>query len=111
MFEKKFLEATVERAIKTFGQTFLALVGAGSADIISASALDSAQVALGAALLSILTSFGSSKVGTAGPSLAGETVEKLLPVVTQQLSKVVEEEVIAPAQKRAATRKKPAAKK
>lgn len=107
MFDKKFLEATAERAVKTFVQTFAALITAGSFDLISASALDAAQVSLGAALLSVLTSLGSAKIGTYGPSLAGEEISIPLSVVTDQLKAVVEEEIIKPA----AAKAKPAAKK
>ncbi len=74
MFEKKFLEATLERAIKTFVQTLLALLGTDAAGVLSVDILAAAQVAGASALLSVLTSFASSKVGVAGPSLAGESV-------------------------------------
>lgn len=88
MFEKKFLEATAERAIKTFVQTLLALLGTDAAGVLSVDILAAVQVAGASALLSVLTSFGSGKVGVAGPSLAGEStaprievVEKAVPAV------------------------------
>ena len=98
MFEKKFLEATAERALKTFFQTLLALLGTDSIGVLNVDILAAAQVAGSAALLSVLTSFASSKVGVAGPSLAGESTAPQITVV----EKVVEVPVAA---------KKPAAKK
>jgi hypothetical protein len=95
MFEKKFLEATLERAIKTFVQTLLALLGTDAAGVLSVDILAAAQVAGSAALLSVLTSFASSKVGVAGPSLAGESTEPEVQVIT----------VEAPAKKAASTKR------
>lgn len=85
MFEKKFLEATLERAVKTFVQTLLALLGTDAAGVLSVDILAAAQVAGSAALLSVLTSFASSKVGVAGPSLAGESVAPEVKVVTLEV--------------------------
>ena len=102
MFEKKFLEATVERAIKTFVQTLLALLGTDAAGILSVDILAAAQVAGASALLSVLTSFASSTVGKTGPSLAGESTDEALTVVVEKLVEA------APAVKKAA--KKPARK-
>lgn len=76
MFDKKFLEATAERAIKTFVQTLLALLGTDAAGVLSVDILAAAQVSASAALLSVLTSFASSGVGKSGPSLAGETTSE-----------------------------------
>jgi len=95
MFEKKFLEATLERAIKTFVQTLLALLGTDAAGVLSVDILAAAQVAGASALLSVLTSFASSKVGVAGPSLAGESVAP----------EVVTVEVVAPVKKTAVKKK------
>lgn len=78
MFEKKFLEATLERAIKTFVQTLLALLGTDAAGVLTVDILEAAQVAGAAALLSVLTSFASSNVGKKGPSLVGESTETLV---------------------------------
>lgn len=111
MFDKEFLEATAERAIKTFLQTLLALIGTDSMGILSVDILPSAQIAGTAALLSVLTSFASSKVGTTGPSLAGETTlkslaEKVVPVIAAEAIKTVEASA-----KKAQPTKKPAAPK
>lgn len=78
MFDKKFLQATLERAVKTFFQTLLALLGTDAAGVLSVDILAAAQVAGSAALLSVLTSFASANVGKTGPSLAGESTETLV---------------------------------
>ena len=75
MYDTFFLTATFERAVKTFAQTLLATIGADAAGVLTATTVDAAKVAGGAALLSILTSFASSATGRSGPSLAGETTE------------------------------------
>lgn len=67
---KRFLRETLERAIKTFAQTLVAILGAGAVDLLSvpwASALSAAGLA---AVLSVLTSVASSPWGDAEtPSL------------------------------------------
>ena len=73
MYSTNFLAATAERAIKTFAQTLLATLGADAAGVFTASTLDAATVAAGAALISVLTSFASASTGRTGPSLFGET--------------------------------------
>lgn len=70
---KKFLSAIAERAIKTFAQTFVAVVGVGSV-LHTDSALNAVQVAASAAVLSVLTSIASASFGPHGPSLATESV-------------------------------------
>jgi len=97
MFEKKFLEATLERALKTFFQTIVALLGTDAAGVLTVDILAAAQVAGSAALLSVLTSFASSNVGKKGPSLAGESTETLV--------------LVQEAPKPAAAKKAPAKKK
>jgi hypothetical protein len=113
MFEKKFLEAVAERALKTFVQTLLALVGTDSIGILNVDILAAAQVAGSAALLSVLTSFASSKVGDKSPSLAKENTlealaEKVVPVLAAQAIKAVENSTKRPAPqpKKAAAPKK-----
>ena len=63
MYNKKFLEDLAERAIKTFAQTFLALVGSDMAGIFTIATVDTLKVSLGAALLSVLSSIASTQVG------------------------------------------------
>lgn len=70
---KPFLRALLERAIKTFAQTLVALLGATAVDVMSVGWVQLLSVAAGAALVSVLTSIASSGFGsTNGPSLAGE---------------------------------------
>jgi hypothetical protein len=68
--DKKFWRATAERAAKTFCQSFLAAVGAGAVDVFSVGWKQALLVASAAAILSVGSSIGSSKVGESGtPSL------------------------------------------
>jgi hypothetical protein len=69
MYNKKFLAAVAERAIKTFAQTFLALVGSDMAGLFTIAAVDNLKVSLAAAILSVLSSIASSQVGDTTPSL------------------------------------------
>lgn len=70
MFTKSFVSQLVERAIKTFAQTLVALAGASQMDWLS---LDWPQLAATAAIaagLSVLTSIASDKIGPAdSPSM------------------------------------------
>jgi hypothetical protein len=63
MYNKKFIEDLAERAIKTFAQTFLALVGSDMAGIFTIATVDTLKVSIGAALLSVLSSIASTQVG------------------------------------------------
>ena len=103
MFEKKFLQATAERAVKTFVQVLLALFGTSTAGVLNADLGQSLKVALAATLLSVLMSFASAGVRNQGPSLAGETIEEPK-IIT------VEVPVPAPAVKKTAARKTTATK-
>jgi hypothetical protein len=69
MYNKKFLAAVSERAIKTFAQTFLALVGADMAGLFTMAVVDNLKVSLAAAILSVLSSIASTQVGDSSPSL------------------------------------------
>jgi hypothetical protein len=70
MFDKFFLRQLVERAIKTFAQTFVALAGASQMDWLSLDWVQLAATAAIAAGLSVLTSIASDKVGpTNSPSM------------------------------------------
>ena len=67
------LLAVAERAIKTFVQTLVAVVGTGyifDKEVI----IPALATASSAAVLSVLTSIGSMSFGTYGPSLASEAV-------------------------------------
>jgi hypothetical protein len=63
MFDKFFLMQLVERAIKTFAQTFVALAGASQMDWLNLDWQHLAATSLIAAGLSVLTSIASDKVG------------------------------------------------
>lgn len=98
MFDSKFLKATAERAVKTFAQALLAILGTDAVGVLSANLAEAVQVAGAAALLSVLSSVVSSGFGKdGGPSLAGERL-------TPEILKV---EIPVPAKPAA----KPAAKK
>jgi hypothetical protein len=70
MYNKKFLEDLAERAIKTFAQTFLALVGSDMAGIFTIATVDTLKVSLGAAVLSVLSSIASTQVGDSNSASA-----------------------------------------
>ena len=63
MFDKFFLMQLVERAIKTFAQTFVALAGASQMDWLNLDWQHLAATSAIAAGLSVLTSIASDKVG------------------------------------------------
>lgn len=68
-----FWKAAAERAIRTFAQAFLALVGATAFDVLHADWAGLVGVSLGAAFLSLLTSIVASEIGDKGtPSLIEE---------------------------------------
>ena len=63
MFDKFFLRQLLERAIKTFAQTLVALAGASQMDWLSLDWMQLAATAAIAAGLSVLTSIASDKIG------------------------------------------------
>jgi hypothetical protein len=70
MFTMTFWQCTLERAMKTFCQTLVAVLGAGSVGLLNAAWTTSLSTAGMAALLSVLTSAGSAPLGKPGsPSL------------------------------------------
>jgi hypothetical protein len=103
MFDKDYLAATAERAVKTFFQVLLAVVGTDALGAISADWNQALAVAGMSALLSVVTSFASANFGSAGPSLAGETIKPE--------TVVVEKIVQVPATTKAAAKKSAPAKK
>lgn len=70
---RAFWEASTERAVKTFAQTFAALLAASATSLLDLDWGQDASVAGLATLASLLTSIGSGAVGTGngGPSLTG----------------------------------------
>lgn len=69
MFDPKFLKDAAERAISTFAQTLIALVGTDATDILSVSFTDSIKAAAVAAGLSLVKSIAAAK-GPIGDSSA-----------------------------------------
>lgn len=70
-----FWGAVLERAVKTFVQTLLALWVTNDAfDITKVNLPHSLALAGSAAVLSLLTSLASANIGNSGPSVASEHV-------------------------------------
>jgi len=78
-----FWAATGERAVKTFAQTLIALIGAGAISIVAIPWPDNLGIAATATLLSVLTSLVSSTVGNPGPSLATEVLSATVTPVSK----------------------------
>lgn len=72
MFSKTFWASALERAVKTFAQSLIVVLGAGGVRLLSVHWIDGVDVAGAAALLSLLTSIGSAAWGPypGTPSLA-----------------------------------------
>jgi hypothetical protein len=73
MWSSLFWKASAERAIKTFAQTLVALVGTDAANVLVIGIGDAVQASVVAAVLSVLTSLASSSKGNPGPSLTSES--------------------------------------
>ncbi len=73
LWSKAFWLDATERAVKTFAQSALATFGVGATNIMSVDWQGVLSVGAGAALVSVLTSVASERVGTKGsPSLVRE---------------------------------------
>ena len=73
---KTFVKDALERSIKTFAQTAVAILTAGATGLFTVNYIDLLSVAGLAALVSILTSIGSATIGdTQSASLVVETKE------------------------------------
>jgi len=74
MWTRAWWQAAAERALKTVAQTLVALIGANAVDVTTLDWPSLLGIAATAGIVSILTSIGSAKIGSEGPSLADETL-------------------------------------
>jgi len=72
LITRAFWTAAFERAIKTLAQTAVALVSVAGLGFLDIDWAQVASVAGLAAVVSILTSIASDRIGPVGPSLANE---------------------------------------
>jgi hypothetical protein len=61
MFDPKFLKDAAERAISTFAQTLIALVGTNATDVVNVGLSDSLKAAAVAGVLSVVKSIAAAK--------------------------------------------------
>lgn len=88
IFDKRFWIAATERAVKTFAQTLIALIGTTAVTIVDLDWLQMLGVSATATLLSVLTSIASANFGSnPGPSLADETIEPGATVLEVEVGK------------------------
>jgi hypothetical protein len=74
--DSRFWIAAAERAIKTFAQALIALIGTSAMNILELDWTQMLGVSATAAVVSILTSVASANFGpNYGPSLMDETIE------------------------------------
>lgn len=76
IFTRTFVRASAERAIKTFAQAAVALLGVDTFGLLDVDWVAVASASGLAALISLLTSIATAGVRSDGsPSLAGEVIE------------------------------------
>lgn len=75
LWSKAFWADATERAIKTFAQSALATFGVGAVDLLSVNWLGVVSVGAGAAVVSLLTSLASERVGSRGTASLTHFVE------------------------------------
>jgi len=76
MFEPKFLKDVAERAVATFAQTLVALVGTNAVDILSVGIGDSLKAAAVAAGLSVVKSVAAAKGPIGDTTASAVNLEK-----------------------------------
>ena len=83
MFTRRFWIATAERTIKTFAQTLASVLVAGGVGLLSADWPAALSAAGMAAVVSVLTSLGSLKVGPEdSPSVVRAEPAPVAPIPT-----------------------------
>lgn len=76
MFTTAFIKAALERAVKTFAQTLVGVLGIGATDILAVDWKAALSASALAAVVSLLTSIGSDALTGDGPSLTNaETID------------------------------------
>ena len=68
MFSSVLLKDSAERAVSTFCQTLVALVGTDGAGLLDVGLVDSLMASLAAAVLSIVKSYAAIKGPIGGPN-------------------------------------------
>ena len=78
MFSSAFWRATVERAVKSFAQSLVAILGAAQVGLLDANWLSALSIAGMALLLSVLSSIGSAGIGESqDPSLVATKLPEM----------------------------------
>jgi hypothetical protein len=85
----QFWASTAERAVKTAAQAATALIGTGAVGVTSLDWAQIGSVALTAAVVSLLTSLASDRIGEPGPSLVGESGPRTPPLPPPLVAEVI----------------------
>lgn len=73
--ERNFWLSSIERAIKTFAQAVVTLIGTQAIGVLDIDWAQILAISATMALVSVFTSVGSAELGkTLGPSLVGESI-------------------------------------
>lgn len=80
MRTKQFWIDAGERALKTFAQSALATLGAGSVDLLTTNWVGALSIGAGAAIVSLLMSLGSERGGYPGTASLTKSVEPVKPL-------------------------------
>lgn len=93
MFTKQFWQDATERAVKTFAQTLVTVLGAGAVNVLTVDWKAALAVSGGAALVSILTSLGSEPFGRGGTASVTDAVEPAGSVTVQNINALTPDEL------------------
>lgn len=97
-----FWVATLERAVKTAAQVAAALIGTGAVGITELDWAQIGSVSATSAVLSVLTSLASDRIGPApGPSMVGEAAKvdvaaEFVPIVEVEPANATQAETVTP---------------